>query len=93
MPIPVLEGHDLRGGAGAVALGEEHVVVLAAVERWVEIDQVNRLVADVFAQNGEVIAVVKLVFLHCGVILAQIVNLRNLLVWCEDGNALTCLWC
>ena len=67
VPLPgVFEGHDLRGGAGAVALGEEHVVVLAAVEGRVEVDEVDGLVLDVLAQDGEVIAVIETVLLHCG---------------------------
>ena len=41
--------HDLRTGAGAVFFGEEGVVVLAVVERRVEIDEVNRLILDVLA--------------------------------------------
>ena len=62
MRVPgVLKGHDLRGGAGAVALGEEDVVVLAAVEGRVEIDEVDGLVLDVLAQDDEVVAVVELV--------------------------------
>jgi hypothetical protein len=51
----------LRGGAGAVALGEEHVVVLAAVERRVEVDEVDGLVVDVLAQDGQVVAVIETV--------------------------------
>jgi hypothetical protein len=59
----------LGGGARAVALGEEHVVVLAAVEGRIEIDEVDRLVVDVLAQDSQVIAVIELVFLHCELIL------------------------
>jgi hypothetical protein len=74
----LLERHDLRGGVGAITLGEKHVVVLAAVEVRVEVDQVNRLVADVLPQNDEVIAVIELILFHCGAILARIDGLGHL---------------
>ena len=61
VPLPgVLEGADLGGGAGAVLFGEEDVVVLAAVEGRVEVDEVDGLVLDVAAQDVEVVAVVEL---------------------------------
>ncbi len=66
VPLPgVFEGGDLGGGAGAVFFGEEDVVVLAGVERRIEVDEVYGLVRDVLAQNLEVVTVVKLV-LFCG---------------------------
>lgn len=52
-------GFELRGGGCAVFLGEEDVVVLIALERRIEIDEVNRMVLDVAAEDFEVIAVVK----------------------------------
>jgi len=58
--------HDLRGGAGAVALGEEDVVVLAAVEWGIEIDEVDGFVLNVLAEDDQVVAVIKTVLLHCG---------------------------
>jgi len=58
------EGHDLGGGAGAVAFGEENVVVLAAVEGRVQVDEIDGFVLDVLAQDGEVVAVVKTVLFH-----------------------------
>jgi len=65
VPLPrVLEGRDLRRRASAVFLGEEDAVILAAIERRVEIDEVHRLVADVAAQHVEVVAVEKLVVSH-----------------------------
>ncbi len=65
VPLPrVLEGRDLRGGARAVFLGEEDVVILAAVEGRIEIDEVHRLVAHVAAQHVEVVAVEKFVIGH-----------------------------
>jgi hypothetical protein len=78
VPLPgVLEGHDLRTGAGAVLFGEEHVVVLAAVEGRIEVDEVDGFVLDVLAQDFEVVAVIELVFLHCGKIVARTGRLRN----------------
>lgn len=49
------------GGAAAVFFGEEDVVVLAGVDGWIEVDQVDRLVGEVAAQDFEVVAVVELV--------------------------------
>ncbi len=67
VPLPgVFEGHDLGTGAGAIFFGEEDVVVLAAVEGRVEVDEVDGLVLDVLAEDGEVVAVIELVLLHCG---------------------------
>jgi hypothetical protein len=51
---------------GAVFFGEEDVVVLAAVEGRVEVDEVDGLVLDVLAEDAEVVAVIELVLLHCG---------------------------
>ncbi|MFY9791358.1 MAG: hypothetical protein WA474_18505 [Candidatus Sulfotelmatobacter sp.] len=66
VPLPgVFEGHDLGTGAGTVLFGEEDVVVLAAVERRVEVDEIDGLVLDVLAEDGEVVAVVETVLLHC----------------------------
>src|ERR1035437_2520972 len=42
VPLPcIFEGHDLRGGTLAALLGKQDVVVLAAVERRVEVDEVD----------------------------------------------------
>ncbi len=63
VPLPaVFEGGNLGGGAAAVFFGEEDVVVLAGVEGWVEVDEVDGLVRDVVAEDFEVVAVVELVF-------------------------------
>ena len=63
VPLPtVFEGGDLAGGAAAVLLGEEDVVVLTGVEGRVEVDEVDGLVGDVVAEDFEVVAVVELVF-------------------------------
>ena len=62
VPLPgVLEGVNLGARLGAVFFGEEDVVVLAGVEGRVEIDEVNRLVADVEPEDFEVVAIVELV--------------------------------
>src|SRR5215207_5790629 len=57
----VLESLDLLLGLGARFVTEEYIVVLAALERGVEIDQVDRLVTDVPAQYVEVVPIEKLV--------------------------------
>lgn len=76
VPLPcVFEGHDLGAGAGAVFFGEEDVVVLAAVEGRVEVDEVDGFVLDMLAEDAEVVAVIELVLLcglHGGVILTRI---------------------
>src|SRR5271157_2757788 len=82
VPLPrVLECHDLRAGTGAVFFREEDVVVLAAVERRVEVDEVHRLILDVLAQDLEIVAVIEFVLFHCGSILTRIRRLRNLRAW------------
>ena len=60
VPTPrILEGFDLACRLCAVLLGKEHVVRRVAVERRVEVDEVDGLVGDVPPQNVEVIAVVQ----------------------------------
>ena len=49
----------VRGGAGAVLLGEEYVVILIRLEGRIEVDQVNGFVFDVAAEDVEVVAVVE----------------------------------
>jgi len=63
-----------------IFFGEEDVVVLAAVEGRVDIDEIDGLVLDVLAKDGEVIAVIELVLLHCRAILAGMSRGRNLIV-------------
>jgi len=59
-PVPrIVKGGDLRVGTGAALVPEQHVVRAVGVERRVEIDQVDRLVLDVLAQDVEVVTVVK----------------------------------
>ena len=63
-PVPAIFEGGYRCVA-VVALGgfEEEVVIALGVEGRVEIDEVNRLVLDVLAQDVEVVAVVELA--HC----------------------------
>jgi hypothetical protein len=55
----VLKGPNLRSGLGSVLLLEQHVVVLVALERRVQIDEANRLIPHIPPQNVQVIAVIK----------------------------------
>jgi hypothetical protein len=56
---------SLRLRSGQAFFGEEDVVVLAAVEGRIEIDEVDGLVVDVLAEHGEVVAVIEAILLHC----------------------------
>ena len=73
---------------GRLALGEECVVILAAVKRRVEVDEIDRLLFDVLTQDFEVIAVIKLILFHCGVVLTRMGAQRNLIVWYAGGNSM-----
>ena len=75
-----------RGASFRSLLSEEHVVVLAAVEGRVEVDEVDRFVLDVLTEDGEVVAVIELVFFHWGEIVARILDGRNLLVWSRSSE-------
>jgi len=56
-PVPsVLEGLDLGVADGAGLLAEEDVVGGLGVEGRVQIDEVDRVVGDVMAQDVEVVA-------------------------------------
>ena len=57
----VLEGGDLRGGFLAGALAEEDVVRGVGVEGRVQVNQVDALIADVLAEDVQVVAEVKAV--------------------------------
>jgi hypothetical protein len=56
----VLEGANLAGRSRAILFLKEGVVVLGGVERGVEIDEVNRRVFHIPAQDVEVVAVIEL---------------------------------
>ena len=73
VPLPgVLECHDLRAGARAIAFREENVIVLAAIEGRIEVNQIHRFVLDVAPQDVQVVAVVELILgIHFGVILQE----------------------
>jgi hypothetical protein len=93
VPFPgVFESHDLGTGAGAVFFGEEDVVVLAAVEGRVEVDEVDGLVLDVLAEDGEVVAVIQLVLLHCRAILAGMLWGGNLIVGVVPAGSVPSYW-
>jgi hypothetical protein len=67
VPVPsIFKGVYLCGGAGAVLLLKEDVVILVAFERRVEINQVNRLIGDISPQDVEVVTVVKKIVRHGG---------------------------
>jgi hypothetical protein len=64
-PVPgVLERLDLRVRLLAGRRAEQDVVVGLAVERRIEIDQINRLVLDVLAQDFEIVALVQDALFH-----------------------------
>jgi len=50
---------DLSGGVTIVALGEEDVIILVALERRVRMDKVSRFVFDIAAEYFQVIAVIQ----------------------------------
>jgi hypothetical protein len=55
----VLEGKQLCIGGVAGLVAEDDVVFAVRVERWIEVDQVDRGVRNVSAQAVEVVAVVE----------------------------------
>ena len=66
-PVPgVLEGLDLGVADGSGLFAEEDVVGGLGVEGRVEVDEVDRVVRDVVAEDLEVVAVVEDVGLHSG---------------------------
>jgi hypothetical protein len=50
---------DLGGAFVAALLLEQHVVVAVAVERRIEVDEVDRIAGDLVAQDMQVIAVIQ----------------------------------
>jgi hypothetical protein len=57
VPVPgILEGGDLRFALGPRFVLEEDVIAAVGVEGRVEIDEIDALVGDVFAQDVEVVA-------------------------------------
>jgi hypothetical protein len=65
IPLPrVLKHPQLHGRAGATLLGNEHVIVLGALEGRVEVCQVQRLILDVAPQDIEGIPLVAQVVCH-----------------------------
>jgi hypothetical protein len=64
IPLPcVLEGANLRAGLGAILFCKQNVVILARIERRVEVDKVYGLVFDVALEDIEIVSVIELVLL------------------------------
>jgi hypothetical protein len=64
----VFEGRDLRLGVFAAFILEEHVIRAAGIEGWIQVNQIDRFVWHIFAQDLEVIAVKECVlgdWFHC----------------------------
>lgn len=55
----IVKRFDLCRGLGSVLLPKQDVVGSLAVEGWIQVDQVNRLILDVAPQDVQVIAVVE----------------------------------
>ena len=59
-PVPsIVEGLDLRLRLVPVRRLEKHVIGRVRIERRIEIDEINALVGDVVAQDGEVVAIIE----------------------------------
>ena len=55
----VFERRYLRIGLDAGFVFEKYVVIAVGIKRWVKIDEINRLVLDLFPQDLQIVAVVK----------------------------------
>ena len=55
----VLKRGDLRLGLGAGFVFEQDLIIAVAIERRVQIDEVDGLVLDVIPQDVQIVAVVK----------------------------------
>ena len=66
----IFEGGDLGFGSVPAFVGEEDVVGAVGVEGWIEVDQVDGFVGDVFAEDIEIVPVEQGVlfdrWMHCG---------------------------
>src|ERR1043165_1497855 len=60
----VFERSDLRVRLVASRRAKEHVVIGFGIERWIEIDEIDCLVANVVAQNLEIVAEIESVSSH-----------------------------
>lgn len=57
VPMPgVCEDLYLSAGLGSILLFEENVVILIALERRIQVNQVDRLIRDVVAENFKIVA-------------------------------------
>src|SRR5947209_19468211 len=62
-PVPsIYEGCNLSRRFLAALLGKEYVVVAIAVERRVQVDEIDVFIRDVFPKDLQVITEIKLVF-------------------------------
>jgi hypothetical protein len=62
VPVPgVIKRLNLRGALGAARAFKQHVIAGVGIERRVQIDQVNALIADAVAQNLQVVAVIQMI--------------------------------
>src|SRR3989337_1877050 len=69
VPLPgILARFDLGGGTLAGTLRKQNVVILIALKRWIEIDQIHGLVFDVTPQNIEIVAVIERVHRRCSLL-------------------------
>jgi hypothetical protein len=55
----IVKGLDLRLALMPVRRPEENIVTGVRVERRIEIDEIDALIGDVLAQNGEVVAIIE----------------------------------
>ena len=60
----IFEGSNLRFGLLPLWAVEEDVVILVAVEGWIQVDQVDRFAGDMLPQDDQVVTEVKLVHGH-----------------------------
>ncbi len=58
-PPSFFKRFDLRGGLRAVSLSEWDVVILIALERRIEVNEIDGFVLDVPAQHVQVVAVIE----------------------------------
>jgi len=63
VPLPrVLERVNLRARLRAILLRKQNVVILARIERRIEVDEIDALILDIALKNVVVVAVIETVF-------------------------------
>ncbi len=61
-PMPgVLKGGDLRVGLVSLRRFEKHGIIALRIERRIEINEIDRFIRNVFAENIEIIAEIEFV--------------------------------